>query len=191
MKIKDLNLLSIGNTIQLAGAIYSGEGRTFLCLFPGEALDEEVQQLDMDQAEWEVFIRQTDLLEVEALVKGDNDIIGKAIVRKSTRQIDQGVSWKVYKRDGYACRYCGNNDTPLTMDHLIPWEMGGPNTEVNLVAACRKCNKTRGNTLYADWLQHPHYLRVSKALSPAARTMNEAVLRTLDAIPLVYQKRSR
>lgn len=35
MDFEHLNLRSVGNTIQIAGAIYAGEGKIFLCFFPG------------------------------------------------------------------------------------------------------------------------------------------------------------
>ena len=72
---------------------------------------------------------------------------------------------------------------PLTVDHLVCWEVGGPSTEANLVSACRKCNKVRGNTPYPDWLTNGYYVQVSKGLKPAVREANEAVSATLDAVP--------
>lgn len=191
MNLKDLNLLSIGHTIQMTGAVYAGEGKTLLVFFPGERPEGTIENLEMDQGEWETFLRQTDLLEVEAYVKEPTGVIGKAIVRKSTRQIEQGVSWKVFKRDGYKCRYCANDDVPLTVDHLVLWEKGGPSTVENLVSACRKCNKVRGNEEYADWLKHPFYLQASRKLDAVTRQANEALLATLDKIPRYAKVRSR
>lgn len=105
--------------------------------------------------------------------------------------LETKVSWKVFKRDGYACRYCGNDDVPLTIDHLVLWEEGGPSTVENLVSACKKCNRTRGNTPYADWLKHRYYLKVSKGLTADVRQQNDDLVATLDAIPRMVHKRSR
>jgi hypothetical protein len=196
MKLADINLLAIGNTIPLTGAIYQGEGKTYLAFFPGESLTNgdkttEVIPLEMDPGEWETFLRQTDLQETEMLTKAKDGTVTKAIVRKCERNIAQTVSWKVFKRDGYACRYCAADDTPLTVDHLVLWEEGGPSTEANLVAACKKCNKTRGNTQYADWLRHPHYLRVSANLSEHTQLANIELIAKLDKIPKLVHARSR
>lgn len=193
MKLSDVDLLKVGHTIQMAGAVYAGEGRLFLAMLPeerGQLLRDvlfendagvlDVQTLDMDQDDWTRFLRQTDLLETEVQVSGT---VGKAIVRKSQRQISQGTSWVVYKRDGYRCRYCAADDVPLTVDHLVLWEEGGPSTKENLVSACRRCNKTRGNTQYADWLEHPYYRNVSRKLTPATREANRALVSTLGTIP--------
>jgi len=204
--LSDLNILSIGNTIQMAGAVYVGDGKVYLAMFPDEAGDVSrgalfqsqgqgpdlpIEALTMTQDDWVKFIRQTDLLETEALARQADGTIQKAILRKSQRQIEQGVSWRVFKRDGYKCRYCGNDDTPLTVDHLVCWEAGGPSIVENLVAACRKCNKTRGDLTYEAWLQHQYYRKVSQNLDDAGRKANVALVETLANIPLHTHKKSR
>ncbi len=97
----------------------------------------------------------------------------------------------MFKRDGYACRYCGRDDVPLTVDHLVCWESGGPSTEANLVSACRKCNKIRGNTPYADWLSHEYYVRSARGLSKAVQEANAAVSGTLGSIQLKIHVHTR
>lgn len=71
------------------------------------------------------------------------------------------------------------------------WESLGPSIPANLVSACKKCNSTRGDLPYADWLNHPHYQRVSKNLTPQQREANRALVTTLDKIPLRNGQRSR
>ena len=192
MMLNDLNILDIGNTIQLVGVVYAGKGKKFTCIFPDEHLEGfEAQELKMNKEEWMRFIRQTDLLETEIVAKGSDAELVKVVVRKSTRQIEQNVSWKVFKRDEYSCRYCGLNDGPLTVDHLVCWEEGGPSTVENLVAACRACNRTRGNLKYEDWLRHPYYAKRKEKLSPFVRALNEGLVATLENIPRQIQKRAR
>lgn len=215
MEFNDLNLLDIGNTIQITGVIYSGEGKHLLCMFPEHhgtlsccvpadddiavivpldrsTLNDQIVMLNMTREQWVTFLRQTDILETEVLTKaGDDQKIIKAILRKSARQVAQDVSWAVYRRDGYACRYCGKDDVPLTVDHLVLWEEGGPSTEENMLSACKKCNKTRGNTQYPDWLNHEFYKRVSKGLKPEVLEANAAIVATLDAIPRMVHKPTR
>lgn len=192
---RNLNMLDIGNSLQLSGAIYSGKGKHLVCFFPGE-LEEDGGGIGLDifrmnKDEWEVFIKQTDLLETEVIAKEENGTLAKIILRKSLRQIEQGISWRVFKRDGYACRYCNANDVPLTVDHLVCWEVGGPSIEANLVSACRKCNKTRGNTEYSEWLNSPYYAKVSKNLPQEIKIKNSALELTLASIPRMVHKRSR
>jgi len=200
MKLKDINLLDVGNTIQIVGAVYADDKKVLICLFPedrGEIQTEQdhsygdcmgtatsqlvtkdkkyldIDVLDMDAEDWLKFLKQTDVMETEILTKASDGTLAKAIYRKSQRQIDQVVSWQVFKRDSYTCRYCGNDAVPLTVDHLVRWEEGGPTIADNLVASCKKCNKTRGNLSYEEWLRHPRYLEVSKSLTVEVRALNE------------------
>jgi len=192
MKLSELNLHEVGNTIQLVGVVYDDpeRHRTILIPFPDEPVDESTEVLEMGREDWEKFLRQTDTMETEILQRASDGKITKAIVRKCQRQIDQKVAWTCYERDEYKCRYCGAK-LPLTVDHLVRWEEGGPTTVDNLLSACKKCNRTRGDKPYAEWLQHPYYKKVSRNLDPKWVEANERVAATLDAIPRVVHKRSR
>lgn len=187
-KFSDLPLKSFGNTVQMAGAVYVGDGKSFLFLFPDDKVDGQLEHVDMSLEDWKALVHQTDMLDMEVLVKQEDGSVKKAIYRKSERQIDQNVTWAVFRRDGYSCRYCGKNDVPLTVDHLVLHHEGGPNVEANLLTSCKKCNKVRGDVQYADWLQHPFYLERSKGLSPLVREQNAAVAFTLDKIHRVKVK---
>lgn len=194
IKIEDLGLRKIGNTLQLVGLIYQGEGSDYIMYLPGEtpATDDDFgARHRLIVEDWEAFLRQSDQMETEVLERSKDGKVTKAFVRKSTRQIEQGVSWTVYRRDGYKCRYCGADDIPLTVDHLVTWESGGPTTVENLVASCRKCNRTRSDLPYAEWLEHPYYLKVSRGLSPGERHQNKFDLEGLAKIPLRVGKRKR
>ena len=209
MEFKDLNILDVGNSINITGVVYSGDDKHLLCFFPGhhgditvgqgmpfitspDGVEVDITALNMDRGQWVQFLRQTDIMETEVLAQAGDDMkITKAILRKSARQISQQVSWAVFRRDGYACRYCADDQCPLTVDHLVLWEEGGPSIEVNLVAACKKCNKTRGNTQYADWLEHNRYKQRAKNLTPEQREANLALVPTLDAIPRMVHKPTR
>jgi len=184
----DKHLLDLGHTIQFAGGIWSSEGKLYICLLPDEDVNLPQEFLEMTQEEWTEFLLQTDVLNVEALVEGENGKIAKAIFRKSQRQIAQNVSWQVFRRDAYHCRYCGRGDVPLTVDHLVLWEDGGPSIPENLVAADKRCNKTRGNLPYGQWLNHPYYKKVSRNLTEEQREKNRALLGTLPNIPRMIHK---
>jgi len=190
-QLKDLNIYAFGDTIQLAGAVFQGEGRTFLCFFPEDKNDQPIEPLELSLADWTALVRQTDLLETEILTKATDGTLAKIILRKSQRQIDSGVQWRCFQRDNYACRYCGVSGVPLTVDHLVTWENGGPTIEANLLSACKKCNKVRGNLPYADWLKHTRYCDLSRNLSPEVREANAALVSTLPSIPLRTHTPSR
>lgn len=197
-KLSDHPLLKFGHDILLAGAVYADPNdHCFLVMFPGEAVSHEtgepmLTEVEMSQDDWVELLRQTDLLETEVLAQAPDKTLYKAIIRKSTRQIEQNVSWAVYHRDKYSCRYCGKGGgIPLTVDHLVTWESGGPSTMENLVSSCRRCNKVRGDLEYATWLKHPHYLNVSQNLTEGERLANTMLLPTLDKIPRRVHQRSR
>ena len=51
-----------------------------------------------------------------------------------------------FRRDGFACRYCGRspiNDftVELECDHIVPKSKGGKDELKNFVTACRDCNE--------------------------------------------------
>lgn len=198
MKLAELDLLEVGHTIQLAGAIYRFKDEaTYLLWFPDEkgsrsqSCSHTTEELEMNLEEWTTFIQQTDVLNTMVKVREADGSIGKAILRKSQRQIDNAVSWTVYRRDKYHCQYCYKNDVPLTVDHLILWEEGGPSIEANLLSSCRKCNKTRGNLPYSEWLQHPYYRKMCIALPQEIVDRNFQLIDTLGKIPYRIQQRSR
>jgi 5-methylcytosine-specific restriction endonuclease McrA len=169
MKFSDIRLMDIGNTIQMVGAVYAdGNGNGFYFPFPS-VRDEGKDPVcvEMTHDDWKALLRQADHVETEVLAQHKDGELYKAIARKSQRQVDSQVQWNVYRRDNFMCRYCGTEKMPLTVDHLVRWEDGGPTIEENLVAACRKCNKVRGDTAYAAWLRHPYYVEVSQKVSIA------------------------
>jgi hypothetical protein len=55
----------------------------------------------------------------------------------------------ILERDGFRCRYCGNEVTDATanMDHVVPYHKGGPTRVENLVTCCHACNKKKGGSL--------------------------------------------
>ena len=200
MKIDDVDLLKFGNTVQLVGAIWQGEGKTYLCMFPDETVPTgevrgieflDASLLEMSSEDWERFLRQTDLMETEVLVQAKDGTTTKAILRKSARQIDQATSWRVFRRDDYTCRYCGRDDAPLTVDHLVLWEEGGPSTEDNMVSCCKKCNRRRGNTQFAEWLRDPYFLQISSGLTRSQHETLRELVPKLASIPRMQHKRSR
>ena len=204
VSLGDIDLLDVGNAIGLAGAIYTGQGKTMLVPFPGMTIhvdavtysfvsvtngspsvtiDWDISVLRMTGAEWERFLHQSDVLDVRGPAK--------AILRKSQRQIDNRIAWEVFRRDGFLCRYCGRQE-PLTVDHVIVWEAGGATVADNLISSCGKCNRTRGTMDYDVWIDSSEYSRVSRALTEQQRTRNRAVVAKLEELKsIVVKPRSR
>ena len=51
----------------------------------------------------------------------------------------------IIKRDRHQCMYCGKNDIPLTIDHVLPRSLKGRSIWENVVACCPECNSKKGN----------------------------------------------
>ena len=61
----------------------------------------------------------------------------------------------VFARDGSRCAYCQR--PAETIDHVIPRSRGGLHAWENVVAACARCNHSKGDRTLAElgWRLHP------------------------------------
>lgn len=205
MKSFEEILKELGLEVQMVGSVYEGSNEEeYILYFPdyqekalpsgipeGVGIHRRPIPLKLTAEDWDKVIKQLDELNVETITQTPaTGKLGKIMVRKSMRLVEQGISWRVFHRDGYRCRYCGaGKGTPLTVDHVIPWESMGPTIEANLVAACRKCNKVKGQMGYKAWLQSPYYRKASQGLSPDVLEKNVSI--QMDTIPLRKTERSR
>ncbi len=58
---------------------------------------------------------------------------------------------RIFKRDDYTCKYCGERGKKLECDHVVPVARGGSHEEDNLVTACFKCNRSKRDKLISEW----------------------------------------
>ena len=88
----------------------------------------------------------------------------------------QGSNWirkekrhAIYRRDDLACVYCEATaeDDVLTLDHLVPVELGGTNETKNLVTCCRKCNGAKGSKSVREFLSYLRGIGVDTKLIAA------------------------
>jgi len=191
MSLLDINLPGVGREVVLVGAVFAGENDSYFVTIPGKEDTPTPRQVSLTSDEWKTFLRQTDLMEVEVTVEDEHGKLKRAIIRKCERQVSRHISWVVFRRDGFACRYCGRDDGPLTVDHLITWESGGPTTEENLVACCGRCNNLRGETPLAEWFMSSVYKRVSARLTMQQKFANQALVGTLANIPICVIKEKK
>ncbi|MEZ6185979.1 MAG: HNH endonuclease [Planctomycetota bacterium] len=58
----------------------------------------------------------------------------------------------LYRRDGYACQYCGRrtSNAELSIDHVVPRSRGGETSWENCVLACVRCNTQKANKSLRD-----------------------------------------
>jgi len=69
---------------------------------------------------------------------------------------------------GRKCAYCGKENVPLEIEHLIPKSRGGSDRVSNLTIACHECNQKKGN-MTAEEFNHPEIqTQAKKPLKDAA-----------------------
>jgi 5-methylcytosine-specific restriction endonuclease McrA len=59
------------------------------------------------------------------------------------KRMDDKIRRRVFQRDHYTCRYCGNTRGPFHADHVYPYVKGGETTPENMVTACERCNRKK------------------------------------------------
>lgn len=61
--------------------------------------------------------------------------------------VSKRARFEIFKRDGFACRYCGRTppDVLLHVDHVIPRSDNGSDDPDNLTTACQDCNLGKSN----------------------------------------------
>ena len=72
-----------------------------------------------------------------ASIRNDERIVGRDVVTAELRRA-------VFHLDGNECVYCSATNL-LEVDHVQPVSLGGTNDLDNLVTACGRCNKKKGN----------------------------------------------
>jgi 5-methylcytosine-specific restriction endonuclease McrA len=74
---------------------------------------------------------------------------------------------------GRKCAYCGKENIPLQIEHIIPRAKGGSNRVSNLCLACEKCNRAKGTKDIKDFLKKKPEL-LKKILSQAKAPLKDA-----------------
>jgi len=187
---QQLDIREIGINMQMSGFILASKDTVHMVYFPNEMNfdSKDINAVIPNIQEYEAIVRQMDLQEIELI---DENTYKKTVIRKSQRSMDQGVVWKVFARDNYTCRYCGTKGVPMTFDHIKLWEENGDTTEENGVCACRKCNKTRGNMDYEDWINSKYYLDRSVNLDSVTILHNKKLVEQYKSFPDKISKRKR
>lgn len=70
--------------------------------------------------------------------------------KKTSRNINTRLRFKVLQRDHFKCCACGASpakdpSVELHVDHIIPWSKGGETVMENLQTLCSKCNLGKSN----------------------------------------------
>lgn len=109
------------------------------------ALNEFVKYINSEEQieeEKEKNINETEVKENKEKIK----------IRRTPRDINERLRFKVLKRDNFKCVYCGkspanNSNVKLHVDHIVPWSKGGETVIENLQTLCSKCNLGKSNII--------------------------------------------
>jgi len=74
---------------------------------------------------------------------------------------------------GRKCSYCGKENNPLQIEHIVPRAKGGSNRVSNLCLACEKCNRAKGTKDIKDFLKKKPDL-LKKLLAQAQSPLRDA-----------------
>lgn len=92
-----------------------------------------------------------------AAAKGEQNEFADFVRRPKTFRLPANewaeIRSRIFERDDYTCRYCGERGGKLECDHVIPHSRGGPDTDDNLVTACFKCNRSKKDKTPEEWVQ--------------------------------------
>lgn len=74
------------------------------------------------------------------------------MANKKRETISKKTRFEVFKRDSFKCQYCGKSapEVVLEVDHIKPVAEGGKTTMLNLITACRDCNRGKGKRKLDD-----------------------------------------
>ena len=76
----------------------------------------------------------------------------KELSLSDRQSISKKLRFDVFKRDGFACQYCGRTPPTvvLEVDHIDPVANGGKNSFHNLITACFDCNRGKSDGLLSS-----------------------------------------
>lgn len=84
-------------------------------------------------------------------VKFDTQLLRNSKISVSGIEYQQGtlqgyeIREYLLEKFGRKCCYCGKENIPLEIEHIIPKSRGGTNRIDNLCLACHECNQKKGN----------------------------------------------
>lgn len=98
----------------------------------------------------EQFLEQDNNTNFSGKPFDNNSEIKKNSIRKTRRDINLRLRFKILSRDNFKCCSCGASPAKdpsieLHIDHVFPWVKGGETTLENLQTLCSKCNLGKGD----------------------------------------------
>lgn len=125
-------------------ARHSPEGRIVREIMPLLGGSDELAARLVRAGLWRRVKGGYQMLRAVPAVRGCQPLTLWDIERGGHRQkIPDDIRALVMRRDGGQCVVCGS-EVDMTLDHILPWSKGGPDTAANLRVLCRPCNSSKG-----------------------------------------------
>lgn len=148
------------------GAVYDSIMIPF-SLFPKKSIIKHADEIRMavnklksenkDYQDW-VYAGTNASSRIRSRVNAVMDILNKITLADSSnaesrqRLFDQSLKSKLFY-EGYVCQYCGNKILSVDdceIDHIIPFDMGGPTELENAQLLHKWCNRSKGNHMQTE-----------------------------------------
>lgn len=105
-------------------------------------------------------------------VKFDTQLMQNPEIRGIEYQQGELLGYEVkeylLEKWGRKCAYCGRENVPLEVEHIIPKSRGGTNRVSNLTLACHECNQQKGNMTAEEFGYQEVQRQAKKPLGDAA-----------------------
>jgi 5-methylcytosine-specific restriction endonuclease McrA len=84
----------------------------------------------------------------------------------------------LFGRDRNTCAYCGDHfgTQHLSRDHVVPRSKGGPDSWMNVVTACRKCNQRKSDKTLKEARLELLYLPYTPSFNESLILQNRNIL---------------
>lgn len=102
------------------------------------------------------------------------------LVKAIRKMYGRAIKWSkahMFIRDEYTCVYCGDKlpAHKLTIDHVVPQDLGGKTEWENCVTACDGCNNRKGNKT----LHEVGYTLKKKPIQPTVMEFTQKHIKVL------------
>lgn len=117
-----------------------------------KALEAFIVYMNEEQTDSESTSDDNELVQLTENISPKRQEKKEIKVKRTPRQINLRLRWKILKRDNFSCNKCGNSpakdpNVELHVDHIIPWSKGGETVIENLETLCSDCNLGKSNLM--------------------------------------------